>query len=532
MSVRACSRATVPDADFVSRAPSQAHHVGLGPRLLTVPKTAPSAKNRYLFYPDRLALLPSSLSSAFKAIFTNPVIRSAMPGILLEPFRPKSPLHALPPTTTLTTDATATTTASAFADESVDSFFRRRFGAPLADNMISAMIHGIYSGDTRELSVRAVFPGLWEAEREWGSVVLAGLFGGVWRRWMGGEKSLYRRRVEEDKVEEDMIKERLREGGQEGLVEAMEGASVWGVEGGLEELTKGVEKWLRAEGVEFRLGDEGKVESVKIEDGKIEVSRVLHVSDRLITRRADPPASTPISPQLRTPTSTLHPTHLITTLPSLLPPPLTPSPIPASTVAVINLAFPRTASSPSAPLFPPGFGYLLPRSVPPSHNPHSVLGVLFDSDVMPAVDASAPLGITKASVLLGGSYWRPSAGGPPSPLPQEHELVQQALATLRLHFPEREIPDPFHARARVHVDCIPQVPPGHTDKFRADGARLRAFMEREGVRVAVAGGGVAVVGVNGAVRAGQEVGEGWAREVNGEVRGEEARIKTGFENWE
>ena len=57
-------------------------------------------------------------------------------------------------------------------DESVDSFLSRRFGETLARIFGSASVHGIYATDSRNLSVRAAFPVLWEAEeRGWGSVV-------------------------------------------------------------------------------------------------------------------------------------------------------------------------------------------------------------------------------------------------------------------------------------------------------------------------------------------------------------------------
>ena len=61
-------------------------------------------------------------------------------------------------------------------DESVDSFLSRRFGENFARILGSALVHGIYATDSRNLSVRAAFPILWEAEeRGWGSVV-SGLF--------------------------------------------------------------------------------------------------------------------------------------------------------------------------------------------------------------------------------------------------------------------------------------------------------------------------------------------------------------------
>ncbi|KAI5481922.1 protoporphyrinogen oxidase [Pseudohyphozyma bogoriensis] len=129
---------------------SLAHALSLTSSILTVPKSHPSAHNRFLLpstssYPLKL---PSSLLSAL----TTPFILRLVPRILLEPFIPRSPRHALP----------------SGGDESIDAFFSRRFGAKLGEELASAMVHGIYSGDSRRLSIRACFPGLWEAEREWG----------------------------------------------------------------------------------------------------------------------------------------------------------------------------------------------------------------------------------------------------------------------------------------------------------------------------------------------------------------------------
>jgi len=53
---------------------------------------------------------------------------------------------------------------SEIEDESVDSFLTRRFGSEFARIFGSALVHGIYAADSRELSVRAAFPSFWEAE--------------------------------------------------------------------------------------------------------------------------------------------------------------------------------------------------------------------------------------------------------------------------------------------------------------------------------------------------------------------------------
>ncbi|GAA5874189.1 hypothetical protein JCM3774_006759 [Rhodotorula dairenensis] len=470
-----------------------AHDVGLAPTFIIVPKSAPSAKNRYLYTPPKLTLLPSSLPSAIKAILTTPLIRRVIPSILLEPFRPRSPLHDDP---------------AGLGDESVDAFFTRRFGKTLASEMISAMIHGIYAGDTRRLSVRAVFPQLWEAEREWGSVVLAGLFGSLARRKGWKPKSSWRLRVEEEAREMERIKIRLSGLHQEGghrMVNAMEHASVWGLKGGIETLTHQLRTRLEGEGVEFWLGDQGAVKSVEKVDGG--------------------------SWRITTAAGSLDATQLVTTVPQTLPAELSPPVLPSATVSVINLSF-RAPAADKPPLFPPGFGYLVPRTVPVTQNPHRVLGVLFDTDVQPDVDSAREQGLVKVSVLLGGSYWLDQH---PPPSPSHEDLVRAALETLRLHFPATEFPEPIHTFSNTHRDCIPQVPPNSLGTFRAFGERLRH--EGNG-SLAVVGGGFSTVGVNGCVKSAWEVGTALAEVSNGEVENKEAghvvakTIKTGTEMWE
>lgn len=63
-------------------------------------------------------------------------------------------------------------------DESVGSFLRRRFGRPeVGDNIVSAVLHGIYAGDIEQLSAKSLFPSLWWSEGKYGSV-LAGAYEG------------------------------------------------------------------------------------------------------------------------------------------------------------------------------------------------------------------------------------------------------------------------------------------------------------------------------------------------------------------
>lgn len=56
-------------------------------------------------------------------------------------------------------------------DESIAAFVRRRFGEEAADYIAEPLLAGIHAGDADRLSIRALFPRLWEAERQGGSVL-------------------------------------------------------------------------------------------------------------------------------------------------------------------------------------------------------------------------------------------------------------------------------------------------------------------------------------------------------------------------
>lgn len=63
------------------------------------------------------------------------------------------------------------------SDESVHEFFARRFSKDVADQFADPLIKGIYAGDSKELSMRACFPKLWEMEQDSRSLILAGVKG-------------------------------------------------------------------------------------------------------------------------------------------------------------------------------------------------------------------------------------------------------------------------------------------------------------------------------------------------------------------
>ena len=128
--------------------------LGLEDRLLMTSKNSVAAQNRFIYYPDHLVQMPgpgSSLLNNLSTVWTEPVFDGAISGTLTEVTKPQRPddLH----------------------DESIGSFLSRRFGSALANNVVSAIFHGIYAGDIYKLSARSILAGAWETEKRHASIV-------------------------------------------------------------------------------------------------------------------------------------------------------------------------------------------------------------------------------------------------------------------------------------------------------------------------------------------------------------------------
>ncbi|KAL8703768.1 MAG: hypothetical protein Q9201_003066 [Fulgogasparrea decipioides] len=134
-------------------------------QVLMTSKDSVAARNRFIYYPDHLVRLPgpgASLLNTIYTMFSEPLFTGLTWACMTEftkPARAKSPRHHSD-------------------DESIGSFFSRRLNPDIADNIMSAGIHGIYAGDIYHLSVRSIFPWFWYAEEAMGSVTEA-----VVRKW-------------------------------------------------------------------------------------------------------------------------------------------------------------------------------------------------------------------------------------------------------------------------------------------------------------------------------------------------------------
>ena len=124
--------------------------------LLGVPKSDPSAKNRYVYYHGEINTLPSSLSGVL--LNKPPVFKSVLLAGALEPLRKSRFLPDGSP-------------KDGIEDESMYDFIKRRFNHHTAINLMGALAHGVYAGDVKQLSIQSTFPILYEAEKLYGSVM-------------------------------------------------------------------------------------------------------------------------------------------------------------------------------------------------------------------------------------------------------------------------------------------------------------------------------------------------------------------------
>ncbi|KAJ6445616.1 protoporphyrinogen oxidase [Purpureocillium lavendulum] len=401
----------------------------------------PPDKPRYVFYPDHLVTLPPAASLA--EFVREPLFLESFwagLGFLLRRVT-RSRSRSVP-----------------LKDMSISEWLRDiSMSRTVGDNIASAMVHGIYGGDIDLLSARSVF------DRFYWGYYLPNMGPGV-RQMTAREEVLMSSFAKDPQIRRMALKPK-------GSLLHFGGA-------GMESLPRALANALEAQpNVEIRKGNPVSNISYDKEAQKVEISTAGGQEGQ----QTAPPAaydrviSTVSSQDLARVTGdklpSLADTHSVS-------------------IWTVNVWYPRQD------LKPPGFGYLIPRSVPREHNPERALGVFFDSDVGAAARPDEPPG-TKLFVLLGGHYYD---SGPPPP-ETEADAVAQAKALLERHL---DIPasTPCFAMARFAKECIPQHYVGHHDRMMQADQELRdAFAGR----LAVAGGSYSKIGAMGALRAGYDV---------------------------
>lgn len=168
----------------------------------------------------------------------------------------------------------------------------------------------------------------------------------------------------------------------------------------------------------------------------------------------------------------------------------------AVTIQIVNLWYP----DPTLTSRNPGFGYLIPQTVPAKHNPHAALGVIFDSDrdkVAGSPEYTNAPG-TKLTVMLGGHYWDSFT---PEQLPTADEAIAMAIDTVehQLGIPATT---PVYTSTKLCRDCIPQHVVGH--RARMGQAHTELYEAFRGT-LAVVGGSYTSPGVLPTLKAARDI---------------------------
>lgn len=437
--------------------------LGLEDETIFTLKTAPAATNRYIYHPDHLVRVPQpDMKLGFYTNARNladtftyePAFQGILGRLLLEPFRPAR--------------------SSSVTDESVGDFMARRIGRRLVDQVMSAVVHGIYAGDIYQLSMKSLFPSLWRLEEESGSLVT-----GLLQNMLEGAKVPQR----EVKFMMDMkqpfpFSKDFRKNFRK--------SSVFTFRNGLQQLVDSLVTSLRERpNVDFQLDQE--VTAVRNTEQQVELEST-HSTERSVSEHNHTHVISTLSPD-----KTLQAASSVNR--GFLDMPICPAP----TVMTVNLYY-RTPN-----LHPPGFGYLIPLATNLDQNPERALGVVFDTAysasspgdadfVGPTQDTVSQRG-TKVTVMLGGHYWDhwPSH-------PSQSEGLDMAKSIMRRHLGVTE--DPAAHTVSLNYNCIPQYTVGFEDRVKKVHDELS---QRYAGRFRVAGNWVRGVGVNDCIRSAWEV---------------------------
>lgn len=158
----------------------------------------------------------------------------------------------------LTTEYRRPSRPDDLVDESIGSFLSRRLGSPLiADNIASAVFHGVYAGDIYQLSARSLLQTAWEIEGRYGS-----LYKGYFAQLRGEAAT--------PALEEDLALMK-----QKSPI-SMAGQSVYTFIGGIEDLTNSIVAALENNpNIEIR--KETRVENLTLEQDKLDLKVCLTI---------------------------------------------------------------------------------------------------------------------------------------------------------------------------------------------------------------------------------------------------------------
>ncbi|MCJ1295524.1 oxygen-dependent protoporphyrinogen oxidase [Xylographa carneopallida] len=431
--------------------------LGLQNDILMTSKESVAARNRFIYYPDHLVRMPgpgSSLLGVLSSMLSEPVFQGLLYGAMTEVFRPRP---------------------NDIDDESVGAFVSRKFGPAVTDNMVSAVLHGIYAGDVYQLSAKSILGKVYKTEEQYASVVLGNMLEATRNDSLVPLLDLHMMRY----LKPFMVASNGQPLPGTEILAKVRASSVYTFKRGLGQLAESLESTLRKlPNVTILMNT--PVESLEMvahgNASKVQLApkSTTQSAARGLTHRYSHVVSTISGKTL---SSITQPWNCLSPLAGT----------PSVTVMVVNLYY----SNPEL-LSIHGFGYLLPRSLAFDQNPERALGVVFDSDATIGQDEIPG---TKLTVMLGGHWWNGW-----DTYPDEEEGANMAKSILARHL--NIIEEPQAVRVALQKECIPQYTVGHASRMRRASSSL---LDHFHGRLRVAGNSYSGVGLNDCVRAAKEL---------------------------
>ncbi|KAI7904351.1 protoporphyrinogen oxidase [Cokeromyces recurvatus] len=406
--------------------------------LLCIPKSDPSVRHRYIYYDDKINTLPTGPMSL---LFNKPpVFKSVILAGALEPFRSSRFKNGIP--------------KDGKEDESLYDFMKRRFNEHTAINLMGALAHGIYAGDVKQLSLKSTMRMLYEAERNYGGVIM-GMLRGTSNTATMRERGMVVRARNQDPE----------------WFSKMEKMSILGFKDGMETLPNQIRAWLeQCPNVDIIIND--PVESIEVKSNGKET-------------------------KIKTKSTDIYADHVISTIPSInLDKLLKEQKLPHLTynpsvdVAVVNFAYPSDVK-----LGYDGFGILTPHR--DTKHPISLpgtLGVVFDSNTMPGLE-TIQSDTVKVTAMIGGSDWKDAFGKITIDELDPEIAYKYANDVMNVFLNINSTPT--HSMVNLQKQCIPQYLVGHEARLRE---LHHALKDKYGHLMSVTGASYLSVSVPGCIK--------------------------------
>lgn len=383
------------------------------------------ANRKFLLDPsNKLIQVPNSPMSLLQFLL-NPLGKGLISGLLGEPFRKAKD--------------------NLGADETAHSLICRRFGNEyVSNNVFSAIFHGIYSGDIKQLSAKRTLGALLEMEKEHGSFIKA---------MINKSKESYKKKKNHDTMQKHVLSDFLTKYQQtmgkdkEEMIELstkLKKYPMLGLKNGLETFPKtlseavtgmpNVELLTAKDVSKFHKDDDGQITLVTSCGESLKGFQHLRLTNNpaIIGAMVEDPK---LANELET--------------------------VKSSTVLLVNFYLPKKDVLKQYH----GFGYLVPQS---NKNQEKLLGVIFDSVIeknfQPLFGQSTIKSdheYTKLTAMLGGHFLQ---DGSTDSIPSKSLIIRAVKHALQDHLDidENDL-NKAHWEVTVAKDCLPQFKVGYDE---------------------------------------------------------------------